>query len=1096
MLSLNQFFIIILLSTKTGALIVNIPFKYSANLLEFTLFQKTHTKKFYNNFKTVPHKLSFFYLDHASASEIKAEDFKKYLTKAVYKRPMEEVYAEVDNQAIFERDKAIQNRLDIKKGVEEKEEKEVVIPDNPPISNSIKLEFKQLTQIQIEKMHVEYLINSKEELAVLLFDEENYLTFTVVKSLHAGSTQIRLGYNYDFVEKGLSEEIFSALSHSLIITNPDQKIKHVHTQWIRPNANYAFALIAKKNYAFESKAKLFVENNRVNVYLYSENHIFRIRHNIEGSDFVLKLEKDKMVMTHFRVKMKTNYQQVKVFTTDNNSNEVVLYSTHSLSNGDFSYLHNVHPDVKKLFPTFKKPIFFLHKIENGFSIEVVENPLLNSVSLVKVIQRQGQSRISFFHITGSGSRAKQVILVNHIKNNPIELSIIDTKTKQTTKLSFIKKILLDENLFFNHHYIQFIVSQDFINQNDVSVLGSDPTETRLDYAYITNSDLLGTDIKSTSVFNDPTPVAIQVYLYKRSQGLIARMTSKKITLYGFHKSSKGWNQEETVSVPSLRAKIDLKLDVKVYDITNHHKEFPQAVFPIKPESLFFIQMSSTFQDQLTETKIMSCGNNYDTLNMCIFSGYNRLEIDMTTDGLTLWRNYQPQELTFRSSQFHNDLQVIYLKDDLSCEILTLNEFLPSKSFNFRKYFVSISEGRMHDDLTTTFCDHKINTCFLVLVDHFASTPTQENLQELKFDFATKKCEVPRKKIINGKMDKNGFNLKLDLPDKEIGFNFPEQLNFEDFKRIEFYGQETANTRCYSKISDKCLDLSFSLPDRKNIIVSNLFQSHNTIFDMPILLLKQIGDTLSVTSEHERGSLTFMLLRTGFFLTNELNSLGDHPFSSTRVYQNGNKHAEANLRIFLQGFEPVTQKVTFDTFMDFEQAIIDETEFIITAEFPANGHYIFTYFLQQKLEVSNFGIYYIENSDGQLEIIIYDQNVYEILEIIDIAVRKITVDIQSLPKIMTQYREKGVFCKLDFKVIQQDDNSIKIGGQETYFWKVDTCFSNTKVLVVAKGSTPPNAEEEFTQCYFRRNYGRQGLTGLSDWRSNYYEEDEPEIFRII
>ena len=1096
MFCLNQFFIIILLSTKTSALILNISFKYSANFLEFNLFQKTHTKKFNNNFKTVPHKLSFFYLDHASASEIKAEDFKIYLSKAVYKRPMEEVYAEVENQAILERDKEIKNRLDVKKEVKEKKEKEVVIPDNPPISNSIKLEFKQLTQIQIEKMHVEYLINSKEELVVLLFNEENYLTFAVAKSLHGGSTQIRLGYNYDFVEKGLSEEIFSALSHSLIITNPDQKIKHVHTQWIRLNDNYAFALIAKKNYVWGSQAKLFVENNRVNVYLYSENHIFRVRHNIEGSDFVLKLEKDKMVMTHFKVKMKTNYQQVKVFTTDNTANDVVLYSTDSLSNGDFSYLHNAHPDVKKLFPIFKKPIFFLHKIENGFSIEVVENPLLNSVSLVKVIQKQGQSRISFFHITGSGSRAKQFILVNHIKNNPIELSIIDAKTNQTTKLSFVKKILLDENLFFNHDYIQFILSQHFINQNDVNVLRSKPTETRLDYAYITNSDLLGTDIKSTSVFEDPTPVAIQVYLYKRSQGLIARMTSKKFTLYDFHKSLKGWNQEETVSVPSLPAKIDLKLNVKVYDISNIHKEFSQSVFPIKPESLFFIQMSSTFHDQLTETKIISCGNNYDTLNMCIFSGYNRLEIDMTTDGLTLWRTYQPQKLTFRSSQFHNDLQVIYLKDNLSCETLTLNEFLPSKSLKFRKYFVSISEGRMHDELTTTYCDHKINTCFLVLVDHFASTPTQENLKELKFDFTTKKCEVPRKKKISGKMDKKGFNLKLDLPDKEIGFNFPEQLNLEDFKRIEFYGQETAKTACNSKIIDKCLDLSFSLPDRKNIIVGNLFQSHNTFFDMPILLLKQIGDTLFVTSEHERDSLTLMLLPTGFFLTNELNSLGDYPFSSTRVYQNGNKHEKANLRIFLQGFEPVTQKVKFDTFMDFKQAINDESEFIIRAEFPANGHYIFTYSLQQKLKLSNFGIYYIENSDGKLEIIIYDQNVYEILEIIDKAVRKMTVDIQSLSKIGSQRREKGVFCKLDFKLIQQDDNSIKIGDQETYFWKVDTCFSNTKVLVVAKGSSPPKAEEEFTQCFSSRNYGRQGLTGLSDWRSNYYEEEEPEIFRII
>lgn len=955
--------------------------------LEFTYNSKSTSIKFLNkNFETknyiverfVPNSLIIYFLDHSNPDQLTSDQIDLYIKSEKYERTTtaDEIYK-------------IKAAKTTTSNANEKNDP----PVEPPISGKIRLVFSNLNEIQAKKLKVRFLKPSSSGVAIFLESEDQFTLFSI-EHLFRMMGFIVFNNQTKIISKFFVQNLFSSLDKKPIFINKSNDVEIINSKWIHPYPELAFSVLITKSH-LPSNPTVLIEDERIKVQLSKTYSKFKINHENNGDKMSILIQKDDPEIIKINIPVAGVFKKVLVSIRDDQNKLTNIYRS-STQKGSFSSLEIKEQKAIDLLDSFKSYDMHLRSSKDTFWVEISKKETKSDHAFIKVTQSENKSSISIFLKQILSERQKFVLTPKNPNNLPIELFIVNSKLKKIVKLEFEKKkILIDQNIFFGHKFSEFLHSDDFLED---SIIPSSPVDFQIDIRTITNWNNFDTDIQNLYVYYHQSNNVLQIYLYSRKTGMFAQMQNNQLVFDSFYRKASKWTDEMEIDLPDLKNfNSVINFDFKSYEIQNHLiekkidsppnqiKEKQIKSFVVVENKIWFVLLDS-FQQQFEfmNLKLSTCHINLPNIDICMFYGISWREVDFNDNGLTIWDLYQANEYSFDKIHHNYSFEIIEIRNRQKCQILDKTQFLLNDLSLSKKYFFTLPDHMFQQDLVSTYCLDNIKTCVLILSDSDGKMPLNEELRTLKVDKITKTCEIKLRDMFFVRLTEDQLRISEKGTNEIILFEPSLKLNLKNIELINLFDVETRNLRSLSNLEKFSQSVYMACAfDKHNIIHHLLVDNSKTSWNLPFLQSTIDDKTINIVSYHSKGTIFFILSKYSFEIETNESSLGQMIISKNTLYENNKSHNLVFFKFFFNFIEPIVIKHDFGSNpISFQKLFSDEADFRLVFNLEANVHPNLLMKIYTILQEQTFEAYYIENKDGEIEIIIHNPRRFELFEVID------------------------------------------------------------------------------------------------------------------
>lgn len=1055
-----------------------------------------------NSFLHPPRRLTLYYLDASKPSHIPSGNIDNVLKKAVFERPASEVQNEIKRDDEFE-----MNFLQVHRAWKMKEEngedagkepKKEERQKDQPIRGNLDLTFVNLesnnSYLRIEILEIGY-----EDVYAVAYSPTFCDGITLTKSNNNKEGYLTIGFERVWLSETIFSDYWDTQNNRIIMKEPDVKKDMLTTNWVRPSERTAFAFAVKDEIIREMKPKIFVENHALNIYVYKNRPFLRLRHTVTREKINIKLERMDVMMAHFDVSLKPWIKNIRVLLRNPNEKPTVVYTKAANTNGDFDGNVHMDDDVANRYLRMSNARYYLRKTADSIDIEVdMVSNLADEELMLKVVQSKGQSRISFFQKDRYQSRTKTIRTVKHRNNLPLELIFVSSKAKSSQKFEYDRKMLIDYSLFRTYHFNQYIQSESFISEREISTKKGNTNKDIVDFVWVKNYNSNSEELKNLHLTEHEEADILSVYMHNRDAGLITAFKANEMVLYHLTQSADEYNVDLTLPVtPSFGAKFQYM--GYILDVNNNFQEFEKPAFAVVPNKIYFLAFDTYMQKQLDNMKIEVCENKPGMLNLCIFSYVNYVEIDQYKEKLVFHQQYYPTTVGLGGVKYNYNFEVVYLERN-KCSSYKKTEFTRFTSYDYKKYWVQMEFRFVNDKFTTVTCDDNQRVCYLVFVKTGVTKPTPANLKTLKVNMSSGTCTIESRKDLLLTLQNSKMSINIDGDNGGVGYQLLDESGL-DYSKVQYAAwnnDETGSFQCQKNKRDpsKC-DMNYIfLKDLSNSVNEELLDATKTPFTAPLVLIKADYPMINFDSFFKKGDISVVFTQGYVDLSNDSNALGFLGFNKRKIFQKSSGHFRGTLKLFLLSTVPVVVPIEFNKMMNFEQAYKNSESFEFQATTSGNVDEVFTYVMYNELAKGTFSLYIIENEKNELEVLVYNEKLVEVMETIEGKMRGPLPDFRDLLVGDKNQKTQNLIMKIEWKEYTSPTMFMTSNDKQVFIHVIKTAYPNVVVFVTDRTLIENVDPKSYSMGFFSEPYAKRAVAGLMDLASKYQEENGEAYRRLI
>jgi hypothetical protein len=1100
----TQLIIFIIAAAGVSSLLqVRAQFEYSANKATVKIGENNGSEMITNNFIHPPRRLTVFYLDAANAAHVSGGKFDSLVKKAVYERSASQVQREIEEDDRINLEFVNKKRawkLKSENGEDAGDEpKQGEREKDPAISGTLDLTFNNLDSQTGRYLRIDVLEISYEDVIVVVYNNQNIAGIRFTRSSGNKDGYLMVEFDRIYFSETIFGDLVDALNNRPVMKEPDLKKDFVVSNWNRPSDRCAFAFAIKESVVTEFKPKIFIENHILNIYVYKDRPFLRLRHTVTNDKVNIKIEKMDALMGHFDVTLKPWMKNIRVLLRNPNEKPTVVYSKAITANGDFDANRHMEDAVADRYTRMGNARYYLRKTSDSVDIEVdMVTKLEDEELILKVVQSKGISRISFFQKDRFQSRTKTIRSFKHRNNLPLELNFVSARSRSSQRFEYDRKMLIDYSLFRPYHFNQYILSESFINEKEITTRNGNSAKEIVDFAWVKNYNSKSEILKSMHFTDIEESNVLSIYMHDRDAGLITAFRPGKIILHHLTLSADDYSVDQTLPA-TVNFGSTFNFKGYILDVNNGFQEFEKKSFEIVKNQIYFLAFDTHMQKQLDNLKVEVCENNPGTVTLCIFSYVNYLEIDQYNDKLVFHQQYFPTTVGLGGVKYNYDFEVVVL-DRNKCGVEKKTPFTRFTSYDFKKFWVKMEFRFINDKFTTTTCDDGKKICYIVFVKSGIVKPSPANLKTLKVDLSTRTCTIDSRKDVLFTMEKNKIAMNIDKDNGGMGFEILDSsgIDLEQVKYAAWNVEETGSFLCQKNDKDpkKC-DLNYVFfKDLTNSISNEVLNEQKTPLTAPVVLLRPEYPMLNFNTYYKPGDITIVFTQGYVDLSNDMNALGFLGFNKRKIFQKSGGHFKATLKLFLLSTVPVVVPLSFTKYMNFEEIYKNNESFEVVAKTVGNVDEIFTYIMYNELAKATFSVYFIENSKNELEILVYNDNVLEVMESVEGKMRGPLADFRELLVGDKNQRTQNLVLKINWKEYTSPTMYMCWSNKNTFLHMIETAYANVVVMVVLKASFENNDPNSYSQAFFSEPYAKRPTVALMDLASKYQEENAEGYRRLI
>ena len=585
---------------------------------------------------------------------------------------------------------------------------------------------------------------------------------------------------------------------------------------------------------------------------------------------------------------------------------------------------------------------------------------------------------------------------------------------------------------------------------------------------------------------------IQIILYSRDAGVPIRINPTSVDFVSYDLKREGYINQVVELNKNVQLLPNFVLTFSVYDILGNAKEFPMKIIEVVQGKLFFTKISKSFQNQLREEKFEVCEMTSNLLHICLFSGHNKLEVDETSTGVVIWDAYRSHKIDFVPVKQNFKLEILLLKTD-GCEFIDKNAFAKFKNQQIQtKWFSFVPEGQYSILKSKLITNNASRTNLLLLSHPSLRKLTEEELNSLQVDAATKSCKISKREEIVVQFKKGTLTFEEKKFEKMMDFKQVSDFEFDSGRAIVTDGVLSASIQEKTVTENDVRNIKlqyYFANDVNNEIYEGLFSNSKSILNFPVLLFSDDSVFQEIESFHQSGNYELTFTKNSLLFETDETIIGTLFINEFRVNVNKETFKKAKLRLFIQGLTPTTFELNFVENFNPEDVYSSNKNFKQTIVSQGNVNEIQCYLLSTKIKDKQFLAYYVETQNGELEILLLNQDDYDLFEVTPDWLLPMSDSFKILSTKNKHFLGRSALCGFyDTSGIPIGKNALQFANRVYGFWKTDTAFGRaTYILIlnksqVVKSNKPGNVLEG---CMYNKNfYDVMGIAGFIDLKENY------------
>ena len=737
---------------------------------------------------------------------------------------------------------------------EEEETEDLRKIDSEPLQENLELD---LQNADPKRLSILDLGSNPDVAAIMLLDTAVLTVFSIFNLGNENGCLLNQNSYNEFVDAVPCFEFFKSLKTPPTAINGELDSPVRISNWVE-YSNFAFTLIAASD---NESLKYTLENNKVNISLYGNDPCVMIEHENINDIIFLRITQKKRRVIILNLDKEIYMKKIRLFLTDEASLNQQLYEGLTTGKGSFDLLESKFKGYWNSIVNLPNQRVYLTKQPDGIKIEFRYESSKSSQLCLGVIHSQETTQATFYEIYGSSNRFKKTIKIQNRDKKPIEFFFVNVDRNSVTKLDFESKLLLQENLLRQHHFMGYLYGQRVINEEGITFQNVLKHQAIEDNAIVNKGKNEMKKVSELDYFQNNLSNKIQIILYSRDAGVPIRINPTSVDFVSYDLKREGYINQVVELNKNVQLLPNFVLTFSVYDILGNAKEFPMKIIEVVQGKLFFTKISKSFQNQLREEKFEVCEMTSNLLHICLFSGHNKLEVDETSTGVVIWDAYRSHKIDFVPVKQNFKLEILLLKTD-GCEFIDKNAFAKFKNQQIQtKWFSFVPEGQYSILKSKLITNNASRTNLLLLSHPSLRKLTEEELNSLQVDAATKSCKISKREEIVVQFKKGTLTFEEKKFEKMMDFKQVSDFEFDSGRAIVTDGVLSASIQEKTVTENDVRNIKlqyYFANDVNNEIYEGLFSNSKSILNFPVLLFSDDSVFQEIESFHQSGNyeLTF------------------------------------------------------------------------------------------------------------------------------------------------------------------------------------------------------------------------------------------------